>query len=156
MGQTIRDLTGADQWFVTEMQYQALFVAPGDEPPPRSVLDDPHLAPYHRGFATRSSDVGVIARDDDGSPVGAAWVRRIEGYGFVDPDTPELGMAVVAERRGEGVGSALLSALLERVPRCSLSVDARNPARRLYERFGFAEVRVDGDHGVVMLRDGRP
>ena len=40
-------------------------------------------------------------------------------------------------RRGQGVGDALLRALLAAVPRMSLSVDARNPARHLYERHGF-------------------
>jgi ribosomal protein S18 acetylase RimI-like enzyme len=97
----------------------------------------------------------VIAEIPTGETLGAAWVRQVEGYGFVDHDTPELGIAVVAEARGSGVGAELLRALLDQVPRCSLSVDTRNPARRLYERMGFQLVRDDGHGSVVMVRGER-
>jgi GNAT superfamily N-acetyltransferase len=155
----MRPATAADEAFVTEMQYEAFFVPPGGDPFPRSVLDEPAIRPYHVDFGTRPGDVGVIAvdvddvDDDDDRQVGAAWVRHVHGYGFVDERTPELGVAVVADRRGEGIGSALLTALFERVPRCSLSCDERNPAMRLYEHFGFETVRRDGEHTVVMVRD---
>jgi ribosomal protein S18 acetylase RimI-like enzyme len=150
---TIRAISRDDQAFVTEMQYEALFVPPGDEPIPHEVLDQPGIARYHAGFGTRPGDVGVIAIGADASRLGAAWVRQLEGYGFVDGDTPELGVAVVAQHRGEGLGRELLVRLFDLVPRCSLSVDDRNPARRLYERLGFEDVRRDGEHAVVMLRD---
>jgi len=54
---------------------------------------------------------------------------------------------------GVGVGTALLTALLERVPRCSLRCDTRHPALRRYRRLGVITVRPDGDHSVVMVRD---
>jgi len=40
--------------------------------------------------------------------------------------------------------------LLWSVTRCSLSVDDRNRAVRLYQRFGFEVVRTDG-HSVTLL-----
>jgi ribosomal protein S18 acetylase RimI-like enzyme len=150
---TIRVATSADQAFISEMQYEAFFVPPGAEPFPRSILDEPNITKYHRDFGSRPGDVGVVATTADGAPLGAAWVRLVEGYGFVDHDTPELGIAVVDRARGHGVGTALMRELLAVVPRCSLSVDARNPALRVYERFGFREVRRDGDWSVVMLRE---
>jgi ribosomal protein S18 acetylase RimI-like enzyme len=150
----IRPATADDQAFVTQMQYEAFFVPPGAEPFPRTVLDDPAIRPYHVDFAARAGDVGVIAVEND-RPIGAAWVRRVHGYGFVDDRTPELGIAVVADRRGAGIGSSLLASLFEQVQRCSLSCDDRNPAIRLYERLGFETVRQDGDHSVVMVRDTR-
>jgi ribosomal protein S18 acetylase RimI-like enzyme len=56
--------------------------------------------------------------------------------------------------RGQGLGTRLLAELLAapaaRGP-VSLSVSADNPARRLYERFGFRPVGVAGD-AVTMLR----
>jgi [ribosomal protein S18]-alanine N-acetyltransferase len=150
----IRELTGDDQAFLTEMQYAAFFVPPGAEPYPRSILDEPSPRLYHVGFGERPGDVGVLAIDPDGRPLGAAWVRLVEGgYGQIDDATPELGIAVVDDMRGCGVGTRLLEALLERVPRCSLSVDVRNPAKRLYERFGFDVVRLEGEHTAVMLHD---
>lgn len=151
---SIRTAAAADQAFISEMQYEAFFVPPGDDPFPWSILDEPHIRPYHAGFGTQDGDVGVIAETPAGRPLGAAWVRLVEGYGFVDADTPELGIAVVDGCRGAGVGTALLTELLTHVPRCSLSVDARNPALGLYERLGFVTVRTDGDHTKVMLRAG--
>ena len=127
-----RAATAADQAFISDMQYEAMFVPPGAEPFPRSILDEPNIRLYHADFGSCDGDLGVIAESPTGRLLGAAWVRLVEGYGFVDADTPELGIAVVADRRGGGVGTALLGALLERVPRCSLSVDTRNPAIRLY------------------------
>jgi GNAT superfamily N-acetyltransferase len=151
----IREATGDDEPFLVEMLYAALFVAPGEPLLPRSVLDRPELARYVRGFGDRPGDVGRIAEHRVDGPVGAAWVRRFTrdapGYGYVDDDTPELSIAVQHTRRGAGLGGLLLGHLLEEVPRCSLSVDARNPAVRLYARFGF-EVASRSGTSLTMLR----
>jgi ribosomal protein S18 acetylase RimI-like enzyme len=91
-----------------------------------------------------------------GSPIGAAWVRRYSidnpAYGYVDDDTPELSIAVVATHRGMGVGTELLTKLIADVPRCSLSVDQRNPAVRLYESLGFEIIERSGT-SLTMIRD---
>ena len=150
---TLRSATRADQALISAMQYEALFVPPGDDPFPLSILDQPQIRKYHVGFGTRAGDVGVVAESVDGRPFGAAWVRLVEGYGFVDPGAPELGVAVDRGRRGKGIGTAMLRELFGVVPRCSLSVDTRNPAIRLYERLGFVTVRTDGDHSAIMLRE---
>ncbi|MEO6651364.1 MAG: GNAT family N-acetyltransferase [Ilumatobacteraceae bacterium] len=152
----IRPATSSDQALISAMQYQAFFVPPGADALPRSILDQPDIRPYHDSFGTRLGDVGRIAVDSTGRAVGAAWVRQVTGYGFVDRDTPELGVAVMSEHRGHGVGRMLLESLFETVPRCSLSVDVRNPAKALYERLGFEVVRTDGEYTVIMLRDRRP
>jgi GNAT superfamily N-acetyltransferase len=65
--------------------------------------------------------------------------------GWVNDATPELAIAVSPARRGTGVGAAMLDRLLADaraagLPGVSLSVRATNPARRLYERFGFRPV----------------
>jgi ribosomal protein S18 acetylase RimI-like enzyme len=136
------------------MVYAALFVAPGAEPFPRTVLGEPQIAHYAKDFG-RPGDHGHIAETSAGSPIGAAWLRRFSrndpGYGYVDDDTPELSIAVIEKSRGTGVGSALLVELLGDVPRCSLSVDHRNPAVRLYERLGFETIERSGD-SLTMLR----
>ena len=102
---------------------------------------------YVRGWG-RLGDTAVIALEN-GFPVGAAWFRVFRaaepGYGFVDESTPELAIAVVPSKRGHGVGDELLSALIEKAQsagygRLSLSVEPGNPARKLYERHGFAVV----------------
>jgi GNAT superfamily N-acetyltransferase len=102
---------------------------------------------YVRGWG-RPGDTAVIAIEG-GFPVGAAWYRVFggdePGYGFVDERTPELAIAVVPSKRGHGIGDELLKALIENARtggygRLSLSVEPGNPARKLYERHGFAVI----------------
>lgn len=131
MSHTIRPATQGDQAFLREMLYEALFVPPGHEPFPCSVLDQPDIARYADGFGTRPGDVGLIA-ETAGERIGAAWVRLLQGddrgYGYIDDDTPELSAAVRSQWRNQGIGTALLLRLVEELPRVSLSVDSRNPA----------------------------
>jgi ribosomal protein S18 acetylase RimI-like enzyme len=152
----LRCATSADEPFLREMVYEALFVPEGRPPFAREVLDQPDIRHYYRGFGHRPGDIGRIAHLSSGEPVGAAWVRQLTGddpgYGYVDDETPELTIAVVATHRGRGIGTRLLADLARAVPRCSLSVDERNhAARRLYERFGFAVVAASGT-ALTMLR----
>lgn len=154
----LRPITPADAPALREAVYQAIHVPPGESPPDPSILDGPHLAPLNADWG-RLGDRGLIAEADDGTRLGAAWVRLWpgpeRGYGFVDEDTPELGISVVPGQRGQGIGTALLRALLADVARhheaVSLSVSKTNPARRLYEREGFVVVSEAGD-ALVMLR----
>lgn len=105
--------------------------------------------------------MGFVAVDaGSGKPIGAAWLRLLKrderGYGHVDDETPELGMAVLHGYRGRGVGSALLGCLLKSAGAvyhsASLSVSADNPAVRLYVRAGFQRVCVCGDSLTMIKR----
>lgn len=151
---TVRPATAADEAFLWEMLYQALYIAPGQPLPGREVLQEPALAHYVAGWGQRLGDAGVVAVELDlRQPVGAAWLRLLPaedpGWGFVDSATPELSMAVVPEHRGRGIGRRLLEQLIEAAAAqyhaLSLSVDPANlPALRLYERFGFVTVGQAG------------
>jgi ribosomal protein S18 acetylase RimI-like enzyme len=116
---------------------------------------------YVNGWG-RPGDRALIAIDEF-HPVGAAWYRlystKEPGFGFVDEQTPELTIGVVPARRGKGIGSGLLDALLERAQadgfaRISLSVEKTNPAVHLYESRGFRPVQENGDY--VMVADLTP
>jgi GNAT superfamily N-acetyltransferase len=129
--------------------------------PVREVLADPLLAHYVTGWP-RPGDGGVVA-EDDGGPLGAAWWRTFPpddpGFGFVRAEVPEVSVAVRAPARGRGVGRALLRRLIaeaERaaLPGLSLSVEADNPARRLYLDLGFDVVAEAG--ALTMLLDLPP
>ena len=154
MSHTIRPATQLDQAFIREMLYEALFIPPGHEPFPRSVLDQPDIAHYAEGFGTHPGDAGSIA-ETAGGRIAAAWVRLLRGddrgYGYIDDDTPELSVAVRPRWRNQGIGTALLLRLLEESPRVSLSVDSRNPAVRLYKQLGF-EVVAEEHTSLTMLR----
>lgn len=129
-----------------------------------AVMADDHLARYVAGWP-RPGDLGVVA-ETDGAAVGAAWLRCLPaeapGYGFVADDIAELSIGVREGERGKGVGTALITALLDQaqargVARVSLSVELRNPARRLYERCGFKTVTADGGAATMVVElGGRP
>jgi GNAT superfamily N-acetyltransferase len=75
-----------------------------------------------------------------------------------DPDGrpfPELAIAVVEDQRGQGIGRALLGALVARArdqfPALALNVHLLNPAVRLYIRAGFEVAAAGrGRYGVAM------
>ena len=107
--------------------------------------------------------MGFVAVDGgSGELVGAVWLRLLagdeRGYGYVDDETPELGMAVQPAYRGRGIGSALLKRMLESAEgvyrKVCLSVSADNPALRLYERAGFERAGVDGSSVTMVKRLG--
>lgn len=131
--------------FLGAMLYEAAFWRPESPLPPlEEALGDPTLAVYLEGWG-QPGDHGLVAHLS-GSPVGAVWVRRFDehrhGYGFVDPDTPELTIAVSPAFRRRGLGGCLLSTIIAQqrlagTSRLSLSVEDDNPARTLYEQHGF-------------------
>lgn len=144
-----------DEPFLWEMLYQSIHLREGQAPPPRSILDEPDIAHYLTEFG-RDGDDAEVALTKAGERIGAAWCRVMPaddpGYGFVAEGIPELGMAVVPEWRGRGVGTLLLDEILARHPVISLSVDTDNTgAERLYSLLGFMAVAVHG-MATTMLR----
>ncbi len=113
---------------------------------------------YVKGWG-RPGDAAVIAMEG-ASRVGAAWHRLFRqsepGYGFIDESIPELTLAVVPSRRGQGLGATLLTDLVERArragfPALSLSVEEGSPQVRFYERHGFEKVDERGNAWTMRL-----
>jgi GNAT superfamily N-acetyltransferase len=115
-------------------------------------VEDASLWRYVAGWGRRG-DSAVIALEG-GFPVGAAWFRLFArdepGFGFVDEQTPEVSIAVVPSRRGRGIGSDLLDALIALAREqgyvgLSLSVADDSPAMHVFEKQGFEKVQqTDG------------
>ena len=155
----LRPGTDADIDDVKRALFEAVSWNPGRELPPYEfTIAHPELARYHEGWGRRG-DLAVIAERDD-EVVGASLCRLFtaddHGHGYVDGETPELAVAVWDGHRGEGIGTRLMAAIEDAAraagfSQISLSVDADNPARRLYERLGYETLTVD-EGGVRMLK----
>ncbi|WP_282778994.1 GNAT family N-acetyltransferase [Nocardia sp. CC201C] len=106
------------------------------------------------------TDLGVIAQDAHGTPVGAAWVRlfdrSVASPAFVDDHTPELTIATTAATRGRGLGTALLRQLQDTAAQAgvrslALGVHRDNqPAQRLYRTQGWTPHRLAGDYDILV------
>ena len=163
-GVAIRELTSDDLPFLREMLYAALAWRPNPELPPfEVVMDHPQLVIFHAGWG-REGDAGLVA-EEGGWRIGAVWWRFFtdaeHGEGFLEESTPELAIAVLDGCRGRGVGRALMLAMHDLgrsrgIHRVSLSVDAENPAKRLYAALGYVDHEPGGDLGrmVLELDDG--
>ena len=156
----IRDATAQDLPFFEEMLFEAFFWgSDANRLEFQEFIKEAQFRKLVSGWG-RPGDTAVIAQEE-GASVGAAWYRfwteNNHSYGYVDGDTPEIGIAVVAAHRSKGVGQALLKALVHRaqvhrVAALSLSVDPSNHARRLYESEGFAKVGESGSSWTYLLR----
>lgn len=144
----IRRASSADAPFLRRMLHEAANWRGSTEDREVSI-SHPAIAKYVEGWGTRRGDLGVVAEDDAGSPVGAAWCRLFgddgRGFGYVAADVPEITLAVEAGWRRRGVGRALLAELIDRAARggvraLSLSVEEDNPALGLYSSCGFEKV----------------
>ena len=87
----------------------------------------------------------------DGEAVGRLYVVRW------DDEIRIIDIALLPEHRGRSVGTSVIQALLDEAAavgkRLSIHVEKHNPARRLYERLGFAEA---GEHGFYLLMEVAP
>ena len=144
----IRTLETRDIPFMREMVYQSLFVPKGKKPFPRSILEEPFISKYVDGWREKSSDIGLIAERDNQS-IGAIWLCLFDeahkGFGYVDDETSEISIALIEEFLGNRIGTALMLELEAQAKdygyrKLCLSVDPRNPTRRLYQRFGYVHV----------------
>jgi GNAT superfamily N-acetyltransferase len=154
----IRPANSGDRPFLLAMLVEAVNWKGQPLLTPAEVEADPALAHYLSGWQ-RPSDFGVLATNDAGEPMGAAWARSFDiddpGYGFVANDVPEISMGVVAAFRGQGVGTRLLAALIREARdrdyrALSLSVEDGNRARALYERAGFVRHSRNGTSDTML------
>ena len=153
MQYTIRPISQNDISFLWEMLYESLFVRDGQEVFSKEIINEPFLLKYVEGWG-RQGDFGFIAISNEAQPIGSITARFYnesnKGFGYVDEDAPEIGMALLKEYRGRGIGTALLDELFKEatrknISRISLSVDPINKdAVKLYQRFGFEEVCMVG------------
>lgn len=157
----IRPAISGDVSFLREMLYEAAYWRlDGPRPSLAQGLARPDLAHLLAGWG-REGDLALVAESKDAGRVGAAWLRfwtaEQHSYGFLDVQTPELGIGVRQEARRKGIGTALLASLVDEarrrgIRRLSLSVEKQNPAARLYRRAGFV-VQAETGSAWTMVAD---
>ena len=156
MKRDVREMRPSEAALLEDFLYEAIFVPEGEAKPDRSIVNDPALQVYVRGFGGGRGDRCFVA-EVDGRVVGAAWSRVMDDYGHIDDDTPSLAIALYPEYRGQGLGGAMLAKLLDALredgwARVSLSVQKANRALRLYKRLGFVTVEDRGEELIMVRR----
>ena len=156
----IRNLKKSELDFLTDMLYESIYI-PENKPNKEDLINSSHIKKYHEGWG-RNGDTALIALNSNHQAVGAVWYRLFnesnKGYGYVDSNTPELGIAVAEEVRGMGVGTLLMKkiihqAISEGYKSISLSVDPENSnAVHIYKKLGFENYGVSGTSITMMYR----
>ena len=154
MNYIIRTLYPSEYSLLEEFLYQAIFVPKGQQPPPRSVLQSPALRVYVDGFGQSPHD-RAFAAVAEGRVAGAVWVRIMDDYGHVDSETPSFALSRLPEFRGQGLGTALLHAMLDQLrqagyAQASLAVQKDNYAARMYQRAGFQILRETEEEFIMV------
>ena len=134
--------------------YEAIFQRDPANRLPRDVIYRPELYIYIEDFGHRPDDRCLCA-EQDGRVTGAVWTRIIPAYGHIDDDTPEFAISLLLEARGQGVGTALMRAMLERLrrdgyARASLAVQKDNYALRMYRKVGFRTVDENAEEYIMI------
>ncbi len=113
---------------------------------------DISISRYVDGWG-RPGDTALVAMEG-GHSIGAAWFRLFpatgRGYAFLDEETPEVTTVVVPTRQGQGIGTKLLAALVERAQAegyraLSVSVRRNHADVPLFTEQGFEQVREEGE-----------
>ncbi len=141
----MRPVEARDQAVLWDLLHVALWDPPPAGLRPREILQNPAVRIYAEDWG-RPGDVGVIA-EEKSQVAGACWMRLIKGgvgLGYVDDETPQLGIALFPDYQHQGHGEPLMRAALEGARahgyrQVSLTVHPENPAIRLYERCGFVK-----------------
>jgi ribosomal protein S18 acetylase RimI-like enzyme len=93
-------------------------------------------------YRGRYGDAGFLVVERDGEPIGRLYRGEKPGELLL------LDIALLPQWRGQGIGSALIDDLLAEADRrgmtVTLHVEHWNPAKRLYDRLGFAVMAEDG------------
>ena len=160
MNLLLRQSQPSDFPFLREMLYEAIFWRTGVKKPSFAEgLAYPDSAREMADWGEREGDSAVIAAVNS-IPTGAAWYRFWTDTnftnGYVDENTPVLGIAVHKAHRQQGIGKKLLEWLINHaakhaVQKISLNVAKDNYAINLYSQQGFYVVADKGDM-LTMLR----
>ncbi len=89
-------------------------------------------------LSTDSSQGGmVLTAQEDGKVLGAVIINNTGMSGYI-PENILVYIAVRGNQRGRGIGKALMKRIIDATDGdIALHVEPDNPARNLYEKYGF-------------------
>ncbi|MBQ3335031.1 MAG: GNAT family N-acetyltransferase [Eubacteriaceae bacterium] len=150
----IRTLKDDETDLLQTFLYEAIFVPEGAAPPPREIIEKPELRVYTDDFGQRKGDNGLVAVMDH-QVVGAVWTRIMDDDGHVDDETPSFAIALYPAYRGQGIGTALMKAMLalfknQGYRQGSLAVQKANDAVKLYRDVGFEIVDENAEEYIMV------
>lgn len=142
---TLRPITDGDLDFLRALyastRSDELAPLPWTAEQKRGFLDQ-QFELQHRHYHSAHPQAEFLLILEDAAPIGRIYLERSTlVWSLID-------IALVAERRGRGLGSVLIAQLLREARATQSTVDLHvevfNPARRLYERCGFRLVEHRG------------
>lgn len=147
---TLRPATPRDYDFMRRLYHstraEEMTRFPFDEAQKAAFLDQQFAAQFqHYGIHYPTCERNII--EIDGQPVGRLWIDEWKDQiRLVD-------IALMPEARGSGLGTTLVSEVLERGRRAgkavTIHVEGFNPALRMYERLGFKHVDTNGVYWLM-------
>lgn len=148
LGVSMRPMTDDDLPFVEALyastREQELAVTGWPAEAKRAFLAQQHSA-QHRHYRHFYAAAEWLIVERGGRPIGRLYLDELPELLHV------IDISLVADARGEGIGSAIFADLGEMArelgKRVSIHVEVNNPARRLYERLGF---RLVEDKGIYL------
>lgn len=154
LGLSLRPFAAADMQFLyrvyAETRTEELAITGWNEAQQQAFLAMQFEA-QHRYYQQNYADAAFQIIALAGQPIGRLYLVRLPG------ELRVIDIALLAAYRGRGLGSAILTAILDAGRGLGLPVrihvERFNPARRLYTRLGFRQI---DDTGVYYLMEWAP
>ena len=156
MNYSIRKIRADEYGILNDFLYEAIFIPEGVQAPPKSIINLPELQVYVSDFGKKEDDICFLAEVDK-SVVGTVWVRTMNGYGHIEDGVPSLAISLYKEYRGYGIGTALMTRILQELQqrgyeKVSLSVQKANYAVKMYKNVGFKIVDENEEEYIMLCQ----
>jgi len=155
MNYIIREMLSYEYPLLDAFLYEAIFQRDENNLAPKSIINRPELQVYIQNFGSKQDDYCLCA-ETDRKIIGAVWVRTINGFGSIDNHTPEFAISLFKEYRGMGIGTALMTKMIEHLKQAgysktSLAVQKDNYAAGMYRKLGF-QITAENEEEYIMVQ----
>jgi len=156
----IRQGTTEDVPFLKDMLFEAIFWNKDVERPNIDEFFKNQIINKQIEYWGRDGDRSLIAEIEN-NRIGIAWYRLWNDldpmFGFIDSNSPAVGISVCNDYRSKGIGRTLMTKLIDVANKdgysaLSLSVEPKNFARMLYKSLGFIKVGKAGTSWIYKLQ----